>query len=359
MADPKQYTFPALAAGHTLSAEMAEDVTVIEVTFTRKDTNVVSGTYQINGGSSQNITWNTGISVNVGDTLSFSGTAARGYKMNGYKVIGTESQEIIEEHTGVSSGSYTTDTNDIEIELDVIAETARNISFSRDSNVRVSTVKYGINAAATTSASWNNAITVYDGDTVSFIGTATSGSNITGYEIRDYNTSQVISTGTGASGSVEINGRDIQVKFISVTPRTVTFKKDSGIIDGTYSINGTPHTITFNTPISCVAGDEFTFSAVAQTGKVVVGYTIKNSTTQSAITEGSGASGSYTVSAANVDITFSSGYQITVTQPSHGTITPDTSAYAPGSTPTFTVTPDSGYHVSKIKVDGQEVQPDS
>lgn len=355
----KTYTFPALAAGHTLTAEMAEDVTVIEVTFTRKDTNVVSGTYQINGGSSQNISWNTGISVNVGDTISFSGTAARGYKMNGYTIISTESQEIIETHTGVSSGSYTTDTNDIEIELDVIAETVRHISFSRDSSVRVSTVKYGVNTTASTSVSWNTAVNVYDGDTVSFIGTANTGSNITGYEVKDYDTHETISTGTGASGSVEINGKNIVINFLSVTPRTVTFKKDSGIISGTYNLNGAPHTITFDTPISCVVGDEFTFSAIAQTGKVVVGYTVKNSTTQSLITEGSGASGSYTVSAANVDITFSSGYQITVTQPTHGTITPGTSSYVDGSTPTFTVTPDTGYHVEHIYVDGSEVQPDS
>lgn len=52
-------------------------------------------------------------------------------------------------------------------------------------------------------------------------------------------------------------------------------------------------------------------------------------------------------------------YQITVEQPEHGTITPGTGMHEAGTTPRFTITPNEGYRVVSILVDGVPVQPDA
>lgn len=51
-------------------------------------------------------------------------------------------------------------------------------------------------------------------------------------------------------------------------------------------------------------------------------------------------------------------YEITVEQPAHGTIVPGTGMHEAGSTPRFTITPDEGYRIVNILVDGVPVQPD-
>jgi len=48
-------------------------------------------------------------------------------------------------------------------------------------------------------------------------------------------------------------------------------------------------------------------------------------------------------------------YTVTVNQPAHGTITPGTMTVAYGATPTFVVTPDMGYNVATITLNGSNV----
>jgi len=48
-------------------------------------------------------------------------------------------------------------------------------------------------------------------------------------------------------------------------------------------------------------------------------------------------------------------YQITVTQSAHGTIVPGTTAVDFGATPSFTITPDVGYHIASITANGATV----
>jgi hypothetical protein len=48
-------------------------------------------------------------------------------------------------------------------------------------------------------------------------------------------------------------------------------------------------------------------------------------------------------------------YQITVTKSAHGTIVPSTTTVNFGATPSFTITPDAGYHVASITVNGAAV----
>ena len=55
-------------------------------------------------------------------------------------------------------------------------------------------------------------------------------------------------------------------------------------------------------------------------------------------------------------IDFVPGHMITVTDNEHGRITPGTGLQAENTTVTYTITPDSGYAVSRVLVDGQEVE---
>jgi hypothetical protein len=48
-------------------------------------------------------------------------------------------------------------------------------------------------------------------------------------------------------------------------------------------------------------------------------------------------------------------YQITVTQSAHGTIVPGTTTVNFGATPSFTITPDAGYHIASITANGAAV----
>ncbi len=48
-------------------------------------------------------------------------------------------------------------------------------------------------------------------------------------------------------------------------------------------------------------------------------------------------------------------YTVTVTQSDNGNISPDTSSYAVDSTPFFIITPDSGYSIASITVDGNPI----
>ena len=48
-------------------------------------------------------------------------------------------------------------------------------------------------------------------------------------------------------------------------------------------------------------------------------------------------------------------YQITVTQVAHGTIVPGTIIVDFGATPSFTITPDAGYHIASITANGAAV----
>ena len=48
-------------------------------------------------------------------------------------------------------------------------------------------------------------------------------------------------------------------------------------------------------------------------------------------------------------------YTVTVIQTQNGNISPDTSSYSTNSSPTFTITPDSGYYIDSITIDGNPV----
>jgi DNA-binding beta-propeller fold protein YncE len=48
-------------------------------------------------------------------------------------------------------------------------------------------------------------------------------------------------------------------------------------------------------------------------------------------------------------------YTLTVTQSAHGTISPATASYAQGASQNEVITPDSGYYIASITVDGNPI----
>ena len=53
--------------------------------------------------------------------------------------------------------------------------------------------------------------------------------------------------------------------------------------------------------------------------------------------------------------TYPATYQITITQGAHGTIVPGTTIVDFGATPSFTITPNAGYHIASITANGAAV----
>ncbi len=122
----------------------------------------------------------------------------------------------------------------------------------------------------------------------------------------------------------------------------------------TYAVNfvlGTPGGLSMNP----AAGPQNVGGAIAITATANTGYHFTSWTSTGSITfaDANAASTTATVSGAgSITATFAANtvnYNIVVTNPagSHGTITPaGTTSYAAGATPSFTITPDAGYHIA-------------
>jgi plastocyanin len=91
------------------------------------------------------------------------------------------------------------------------------------------------------------------------------------------------------------------------------------------------------------------------------GYHIANITANGAsVTVTSPSGQTYQFSAVSADSSLTATfaintYTITVTQTTNGVIAPSTSAVDYGATPSFTITPNTGYHIKSITVDGSSV----
>jgi hypothetical protein len=68
------------------------------------------------------------------------------------------------------------------------------------------------------------------------------------------------------------------------------------------------------------------------------------------------ATGTYETSTATAQLTVNAvTYQINVSQSAHGTIVPGTTTVDLGANPSFTITPDAGYHIASITANGAAV----
>ncbi len=116
--------------------------------------------------------------------------------------------------------------------------------------------------------------------------------------------------------------------------------------------SGTSWGVTFDGDLQSSTIDTITFSDVADGSYA---YSIS---TPTGYTSGSTLSGTVTVSGADASHSLNftpQTFSITVTQGSHGTISPGTTTVNYGASQSFTITPDSGYHVVDVSVDGDSV----
>jgi hypothetical protein len=137
-------------------------------------------------------------------------------------------------------------------------------------------------------------------------------------------------------------------------------------ITGNHTIGATFAQLTYT--INAVAGNG---GSITPAGATVVNHGANQSYTITAATgyhiEGvyvdgvlAGTAGTYTFSNVTADHTISATFAantltVTVNQPQHGTIAPGTQTVVYGATPTFTITPNVGYTVASITLNGTNV----
>lgn len=172
----------------------------------------------------------------------------------------------------------------------------------------------------------------------------------------DYNNAQVY-TITPAMGYHIVN---VVVDGIAMGPiSTYTFANvmENHTIAATFAINTYTLTATINgngtiTPAGVTTvnyGATQTYTIAPAVGSVIVNVIVDGASM--------GVLTTYTFTNVDADhtiqvITSSATFNVTVTQPANGAITPGTQVVTYGATPTFTVTPNMGYMISAITVNG-------
>jgi hypothetical protein len=167
--------------------------------------------------------------------------------------------------------------------------------------------------------------------------------------------------------SITANGQTIPV----TSPSGQTYKFNAvtgaGTLTATYSAVGqqTQYTITVTqtdhgtiTPgtITIAAGASQQFTITPDSNYQIASI-VANGVSQT-ITSPTGQTYTFTTVSgpctltATYTTTTQNQYTITVIQTPHGTISPDTTTVAAGSSKSFTITPDSGYHIASITANG-------
>jgi hypothetical protein len=291
------YTFTNVTANHTISA-----------TFT-------ANTYTISAsaGAGGSISPSGAVSVSHGANRSFTITANTGYQVSSVTVDGT------------SVGAVT-------------SYTFSNVTANHTISATFSIRTYTITASAGTggSISPSGSVSVSHGSNQSFTITAN-----TGYQVSSVT---VDGTSVGAVNSYTFSnvtaGHTISATFSAIT-YTITASAGTG---GSISPTGA---------VSVNHGANRTFTITANTG-----YTIANVLVDGASV---GAVSSYTFTNVTTGHTISASFNITTytisaSAGTGGSISPSGSvSINHGANRTFTITPDTGYGVSSVLVDGASV----
>jgi len=306
------YTFTNVTSNHTIS-----------VTFTQ----VAVPTYTINAsaGSGGGISPNGNVSVNQGDNQEFYFYPNAGYEIEQVLVDGTNNSQA------VSSGSYS----------------FNNVTVAHTIYVSFQQIQYTITASA-----GNNGSISPNGNVI-----ANYGSNQTfnftpnaGYEIN-----QVLIDGTNNAAAVSAGS----YTFTNVTTNhtiSVTFKQEAV---PTFTINasaGSGGSISPTGSISVSQGDSQIFTFTPNTGYDIDQVLVDGTNNASAV-----SAGSYTFTNVTADHTISvtfkqtavPTYTITASASSGGLISPSGAVSVnQGDSKTFTFTPNSGYDIDQVLIDG-------
>ena len=139
---------------------------------------------------------------------------------------------------------------------------------------------------------------------------------------------------------------------VNFVPSTYTVTASAGL-NGNITPNGT---LSYN------YGDEASYTITANDGYYISSITVDGETTSYTQADGMTTyTETFAFSGANasnhtINATFATyRYSIEVAESAHGTITPGTTVYNYNATPTFAITPEAGYGVADVTVDGESV----
>ncbi len=310
------YTFPSVTADHTIHATFKEVLATYTITGEAGDKGSISPTET---------------TVDEGDTPTFTFTPDSGYVIDDVTVGGTS------------------------VLGDVTGNTYTFPPVSADQTIRVTfkeaPPEYTISATSGDHGSISPAgdSTAYEGDTPTFTFTPD-----TGYMIDDVTVdgTSVVSSVTGNKYTFPSVGANqtLHVTFKETVP-TYTITATAGS-HGSISPSGTSTVNEGDTPT-------FTFTPSS-------GYAIDDVTVAGTSVLGDVTGNKYSFPSVSADqtlhVTFEEiltvQYTVTGTSGENGSISPESKTVGEGDTPTFTFTPDAGYIVEDVTVDGVSVMDD-
>jgi flagellin-like protein len=268
-------------------------------------------------------------------------------------------------------------------------------TFTADPNYPDNVLPEGNTADITVAGTYNAGdklnikITSSDGTFITTSGTvkdSTSGSGSTLYTVAVTQTANgAIAPGTGSysasstpsftitpdSGyhiaSITANGASIAVTNSAGQTYQFASLAADGTLTATYAANTVQYTITVTQGTNGVispgtnsydAGSTPSFTVTPNSGYHIASITANGASV--AVTNSAGQTYQFSALSAAGTLTATYAvntvqYQITVTQTANGVIAPGTSSYDAGSTPSFTITPNSGYHIASITVNTASV----
>jgi hypothetical protein len=285
------YTFTNVVAAHRITATFAIN------TFTITAVAGANGTISPSGS----------VSINYGANQSFTVTASTGYHIADFMVNGTSVLG------SAVDGKYTVS--------DVTEDTMISVSFAVNTySVTVNVGTNGSSNLASQTVNWNS--------TLDFVFTPDAG----------YHVSNVLVNGTSVG-----TANSLSITVTEDTSVGVSFAIDTFAITVTQGANG-----LITGPSSVNYGAYTAFTIVPSTGYHIVDVVVDGAS--------KGAVSSYTISnvqaAHMITAIFAiNTYTLTVTQSANGVIAPGTTTVNYGSSQSFTITANAGYHVVDVVVD--------
>ena len=383
--------------GYSISTVLADNSSVGKVTsytFTNVTANhSIAANFTIN-------TFNITASSTSGGSISPNGTISVTYGSNMTFTISPNPGQIIIAVMvdGVNQGTNST-------------YTFTNVTAAHTIAASFITNQYTITASAGTGGSItpSGSVIVYSGTNQTFSITPNAGYYIAGVSVDNtplgmlssytftnvqashtisatFATNPVITASAGSGGAISPSGA-VSVAYggnqtFAITPNTgyhiagVSVDNVAQIVGTTYTFTNvtTAHTIsaTFAINTYTITASSGANGAVTPTGVTTVNYggsltyTITPNTgysVASVVVDGSSLPASTTYTFSNVQTTHTitatfaiNTYSITVTQGSNGIISPGTTSVNYGGSQTFTITPNTGYSIASVLVDGSSVR---
>jgi flagellin-like protein len=363
------YAFNNVQADHTISASFS----VIQYVITAS------------AGSGGSISPSGSVSVNYGASQTFTITPNTGYQVSSVIVDGVSVGAVTSYTFNNVQATHTISSSFTIIQYVITASAGSGGSISPSGSV---SVNYGFSQTFTIAANIGYHVSgvLVDGVSVGVVSSYTFSNVQAAHTISaSFSNQYTITALAGANGAISPSG-SVQVtqgqsRTFTITPNT-GYQVSSVIVDGvsvgavtSYTFNNVQadHTISasFSVIQYVITASDGYGGSISPSGNVLVNYGASRTFTFNAyygyhvsgvLVDGVsvGVASSYTFSnvqaAHTIYVAFSNQYTITASAGANGAISPSGSVQVtPGYSRTFTITPNTGYHVSVVLVDGSSV----